>query len=459
MCNNIKNDFLISPLTVIAACLFVSMFALNNVVTFDSHLYYKLSQKVTSGWGDWDMVRTPIFPALLAITEKILGKGAQTFVFLNTLFLFFGCYLVADILKAHQVRRRYVFLALSAFISPVIITYQHTFLSESGLSLVLIVIVWVALREFSTANWRYLTLGLVMVVAYYYKPHFKYFALLIFLLVYIAQDLQFSIRKPQHGWLHSLKSPAMGMVLFAMLIYPWDRVLQHSARLEVLNYFPLAMGVVPPEERHLGGYLRTYSKAIESSSGIPRGGIPGELVYPLLGAPDKHLLKAAIIENPFGYLKAVFRTFSNYIWSPKSGSENRVFFNGVAGVEVDLTRTKIYYVPESMSELRDAVTKRFDSAYKPGVLANLLVMASPTLNLVVAIFICLLPVVFIRGVITKNVLAFVSSGAALGYLGMHSMALMCIDRYAAPTIPLVFFAVVTAFFVSSQDALKDVNNG
>jgi len=403
--------------------------------------------EVTSSWEKWDVVRTPIFPALLAGIDLTLGKGPLNFVVLNTAFLISGIFLVNGLLKKSEVNQRYRAIAVLAFMTPTVVTYQHTFLSEAGLSLVLLIIIWFALMHFSSPTRRYLILGIVLTCAYYYKPHFKYFAMMIFMLVYFAEDLHFSIKRPEKGWLVSLKAPVLGLLLFAFLIYPWDKALKNSGRLEVLNYFPIAMGVVPANKEYFGDYLGAYKKAIEEPSGIPRGGLSGDIVYPLLGAPNKQLLKISMVENPFGYLKAVGWTLSDYIWSPEVGSENSVFFQGMVGAP----RTKIYYVPESMAELRDAVTNRFDVAYSPSILAKALVLLAPTLNFIVAIAILLLPIAFARAWYIKNAAAFIACGAALGYLGMHSLALMCIDRYAAPTIPLVFLAVVTAFFVPSTN--------
>lgn len=439
------------PFLLTVIFLLVSIFAFNNVITFDSHLYYKLSQEVTSSWGGWDVARTPIFPALLAAIDGILGKGPLNFVVLNTVFLVSGCYLVNVLLRRYGVRRGYRFVAALAFVSPALVTYQHTLLSEAGLALTLLIVVWVSLAEFSSSNRRYFALGFVLTLAYYYKPHYKYLALLIFVMVYIAKDLRFSIRRPAHGWFSSFKAPAAGLIVFIILIYPWDRALQISGRLEPLNYFPIATGVVPPTEQHFGPYLGAYKKAIENPENISRGGISGHLVYPLLAAPDKHLLKAAIIENPFGYTKAFFRTLTVYIWSPSRGSENWVFFQGVFGLEPGLTRTKVYNFTDSMPELRDSVIKRFDSAYSQGLIAKFFVQISPLLNLIVAIFVMLLPFAFFRAILKKNPAAFITSGTAIGYLGMHAAALMCIDRYAAPTIPLIFCAVVIAFFMPKQD--------
>ncbi len=62
------------PFLFILALLFISVFAFNNVITFDSHVYYKLSQQVASSWEEWDMLRTPIVPTLLATMDEILGN-------------------------------------------------------------------------------------------------------------------------------------------------------------------------------------------------------------------------------------------------------------------------------------------------------------------------------------------------------------------------------------------------
>ena len=449
--------FIDLPFLLVSIVLLVSIFALNNVITPDSHSYYRFSQELT--WDHREMIRTPIYPILLATIDALLGKGGLTFVFLNTLFLILGCYLVCNILLRLGVRQCYRFVAILAFITPVVITYQHTFLTESGLSLILLAIVWVALYKFVSPNRGYLALGLVMMFAYYYKPHFKYFALLIFLLVYVAKDLQFSVRKPQHGWLNSFKPPLIGLIVFASLIYPWDRFVQKHQGMAVLNYFPLAMGVVPADEKYLGEeQLEKYRKAIENPDSIPRNGISSYIVYSIMSVSDKGILKstlknnnllnAAIVENPYGYLKAVFLTLSNYIWSTETGSENRLFFQEVVGVEPELTHTQIYSVSEwkSVTEQHNAIVKQFDSAYSPGILAKMAAIVAPILNVIVAIFMCLLPVAFIRAVANKNIAAFIASGAALGYLAMHGVALLCVDRYAAPTIPLVFLAIVIAFF-------------
>jgi hypothetical protein len=426
----------------ISASLIFSCFIFNNFITYDGHLYYKLSKDILS-WDfmNWDFLRTPIYPFSIAFVEVMIKFSSQSYVYLNTIFLILSCFLLTNLMKGYCFSKSNIFLVNLAFLSPAVITYQHGFLSESGLLLVLVSILFFSLKNFTNLFVQYFIYLLVFTCAYYYKPHFKYLAVFFIPFLYFIKDLYFSSNLSKWKFFSSWKFPVFTLIFFFILIGPWENFLNHSGRNSHLNYYPLVMGVVPLTEANLGEHLMQYKKMLEAPIG--RSGLPPEKIYPMLESINKNLLAESFFVNTLDYFNAIFKTLSIYIYP--SNNETSGYFYAVSG-QGNIDHTLIVDLPQNMSSLHEEVKIRFLRDYHRNSLANYYYKFSKIFIFFISIITLILPITFLVSIIRRNLVGSISSALSLSYLFMHAIVLMCIDRFFAPVIPLIFLATVATFF-------------
>ena len=140
---------------------------------------------------NWDFARTPIFPYLLYLSERFNLTALPNFVFLNSVLIFLSMALLIDLLIKKRPKSKRPFLIVVGALLPSVVVYQHGLLSEASLIFLMTVIFWISAKEWSTIKSKYIALTIVMIVAYYVKPHFKYYAIGVFLLNLIVNKSTF----------------------------------------------------------------------------------------------------------------------------------------------------------------------------------------------------------------------------------------------------------------------------
>jgi hypothetical protein len=401
-------------------------------------------------FSNWDMLRTPLYPLLLTF----LDFYKFDFLLLNSIFYILTIRVISDILSKYHINLKEQLLVFICFFSPVVITYQHTFLLEAAITFLLIFIFWVAQKDFKSDWSKYLILSFVMILSYYFKPSFKYMTAAVLFLVFFTDHFhQFKKITLKH-----LLPPVVGFLIFFVCIFGWDNELKKSGRVDQqFQSFTIIMGAAPSSSEFMGIYSEDYKKRIAGT--FPRGGLPSDVLYlyDLNQIPEKNLLLASIINQPSHYLAALVRSISNFIISPPTNSDNKVIGNFVMPRSNEITTTKIFSFNPSMQTLIDRVNYRYLIPFKPGIIVNIINFLSAPINILTAIFFAFLPCLFFIAIYKKNKVATISTGIPLAYIGMHAIALLGNDRYIAPAIPLVYVGVILSYillFRSSNVSFK-----
>jgi hypothetical protein len=418
---------------------FLSFISFNNVITFDGHLYMDLVDSIKNlNFSNWDMLRTPLYPILLTF----LDFCKFDFLLLNSIFYILTIKIISDILSKYHINFKEQLLVFICFLSPVLITYQHTFLLEAAITFLLIFIFWVAQKDFKSDWGKYLILSSVMILSYYFKPNFKYLAVVVFPLVFFTDHFH-QVKKIT---LKHLLPPFVGFLIFFICIFAWDNELKKSGRVDQqFQIFTIIMGAAPSSSEFMGIYSEDYKKRVAKD--FPRGGLPLDVLYSydLNQIPEKNLLLASLINEPSHYLRALVRSISNFIISPPTNSDNKIIGNFVMPRSNEITATKILPFNPKMQTLIDKVNDRYLIPYQPGIIVSIINFLSAPLNMLTSIFFVFLPFLFFLAIYKKNKVATLSTGIPLAYIGMHAIALFGNDRYIAPTIPLVYVGVILSY--------------
>ncbi len=426
----------------------MSVFVFNNVITYDGHFYHLLSTKVFGDVSEWDFIRTPIYPALLRIFSSVFGVGGFGFVLLNTVFILANIFLLFNLMKREEVKPYYYIVLLLISLAPQVLIYQHMLLTEAGLSFILVLTVYLCIRFNSAGIVQYCILALVGALSYYYKPHFKYY-FFGFLICFAAWNIYIQACEKDEfrtSFKRHLTYLFCSMAILFSLIYPWDAKLKQSNRMNVVSqFFPLMMGVVPADSAILGDQAKIYADTLSRYKEMPRSGIPHEYIYPLLNNSDKFvekdLTKASIINSPINYSAGVWRSFSLYV-SPDSASETSMFGAFVFGNQAGVTETKFYYMPDSLASLAQEVRTSYTMRYQRSMVSEVYDAIRPGYDYIMFASWIILPFSIILGFIRRDGVLFWPAFVVFSYSLMHAVALMGIDRYAAPVVPLLLFQSV-----------------
>src|SRR5262249_7512436 len=108
------------------------MLALPLVMSWDGFLYVQLADILghPEHAPEWDYLRTPLFPLLLKVCWKLIGRQALSLALLNTTFGFLGAWLVGATVK--QLKSPILGACTLLFVSlyPVLVAYEHCMLTE-----------------------------------------------------------------------------------------------------------------------------------------------------------------------------------------------------------------------------------------------------------------------------------------------------------------------------------------
>ena len=455
--NKKKIDFFLSLICSTRSKLFVffsiiylvfTFSCFNNLITFDSHIYFKLTESIKSAnFSEWYYQRTPLYPFMLYLINLVYS-GPHDFFLLNVFFSFCSFCLAISILKKCDVKK-YSYLIILPFLSPIFITYQHVFLLESGLSFFLLLITWASMSKIKNLYLYYLNLSAVFVLAYYYKPHFHYFFFLLVPAIVFLKGTNFSFafqfKKISMKNFNIISPPSISLIIFLCLISPWEKQIdKFNATDGTMNFFPLMMGAVPLNTKYFinNGY-EEYKNLFNNNKMIPRSGFIQSQIYPILENSNGNLLKASFLENFPSYLSAFVKTFSEFIFSDQKQSENYGFFISVSNVSAK--GTQIDSVPSYMSELHTKVSKKYKLNSNTGFISKIFSKLFFVFELLNGFLMLLLPISLFYGVKTKNFNIVILSIIPLLYLFIHAAALMSAARYSFPVIVLIYVSGIVFF--------------
>jgi hypothetical protein len=125
-------------LLIFLAFLVVFYFSFSIILTFDS-AHYMLYVEIFEGnrpFASWDIVRGPVFPILIFLSNFLFGKmvqGLLIFTFIFYLIMLFSAYkIIQNFTKEKSWGRKiaYILFSFLVILNPIVFGYYHTLLTE-----------------------------------------------------------------------------------------------------------------------------------------------------------------------------------------------------------------------------------------------------------------------------------------------------------------------------------------
>lgn len=126
-------------------------------ITYDSAHYLWLTDLIRSGdWASWDVIRNPVFPLQLYLTQSLFGDSTNgirvAMVLCLILFFLFISGLGIEALQLKLPRHRFL-LRVAVFwfvvLDPIVFGYFHSLLTEFDAAILVVASSWLALKLYS----------------------------------------------------------------------------------------------------------------------------------------------------------------------------------------------------------------------------------------------------------------------------------------------------------------------
>lgn len=408
------------------------------VLSYDSQLY--IDQALMLGtprfWNDWHFLRTPLFQTITRLCFIVFGENSWVLIAITTTFGFFGLLLLQRILSKITSSNTAWALTLLCACSPLLIAYEHCFLTETGTFFFLSAIILSALScldaRFSSRSC--LAYGLVVAVGYYFRPTLVVLSVsipLLYLLLARSRNIKDFARVA-----------FLTLIVPHLLSLPW-RYLGKDAHWEgdQIIFGLINQAVFEPDSPLLGAAQPAYLAALRHSligghlspSGIGDGDIYqfiSLLHAPSHDHPTRFFLQV-ISTHPVRYLKGILRGELYLLGAPGIDSDNDIFQRSV----FQNGGSVIFSGPPRIEQY---VRSHFEVARQKNIfferLASLLSPLYQWLfRLGSAMLIPLLCVAYKKRLQSLFVLCLIP----FIFISYHAVVLFSLDRMAVPAIPFI----------------------
>lgn len=434
--------------------------ALPIFVTFDGSLYIQLSDTLFSPnfIKDWDFLRVPLFPFLIKVFSILFGQHPLSMILLNSLLGFCGSWMLASAVKREGFPRLGAATLLILSLYPILITYQHTLLSDVGIFCCLAGLMNVSLMPVANLKKKTLFMTAAIGISYYFRPNLLFLGPIMALFYFLQV-----CRGGQGGnWLAILKRcsrpallhSAIVLIVPFILAQPW----KYLARLqdpeaiqkrmdEQLFFGMFNQMVIHPNDPLLNpDFSARYQALINSSlvnGHLPLDGIGGGIINLAFEQMPNYSKNTSflkqVIEHPMRYAKGAGRTFLLFCgFQGHNWPENRPFLGAVLPKD-DFAEATILMCPPTLD-----ATMRAHFSQKTGksVVSTFL----RGLNLVYDYLVILGAFVTLSGlavaIFRSDVQLFVYTGLPFAFIMMHALALLAGDRYAFPGFSVMLMNLV-----------------
>ena len=297
----------------------IEAFGVPLLVTFDSYWYAKLAEVLgTARFAtDWDYLRTPIFPLLLKLFFRLIGRQPLAVIALQGVLGFGGIWLLSAGLNrvGRKIEAAILFPLLALF--PTLVTYEHALLTEIGTFFFLALLLYTVTAPILHPVRRVAELAGVLTLGFYFRSSILYLSPAVALVYAIGARNQAGASGRS---IHRISGEALAVMLIPLLLaYPWQRnplVAERTGK-SVLLYGLVRQAVVPPADPLWATARAAYQDAIDQSVNdgkLPLGGIKDQLVYKPVDLLYGYASQAfpvfgkAIIRYPHRYLAGLVRT-------------------------------------------------------------------------------------------------------------------------------------------------------
>jgi hypothetical protein len=421
------------------------------VIDFDGNWYVQLAEMLGTKRfpGQWDFLRTPLFPGILKIAFGLLGRQALAVIGVQAVLACAGIWTLGRCLyqMGRPIEAAIGTVLLSAY--PTLIAYEHALLTEVGTFFFLALLTYTLVQGGLALRGPACT-ALVIAAGYYYRSSLLYLSPVagVICALKILGGCRWkgeTITGPRVRL--AVSALIIGAVVPFILAYPWQRYPNVSVRegQSVLLFGLVQQYVLPPDDPILrdGDASWRYRLAVAQSMSngtFPIGGIQNGREYAVLdpifhyGSEGRSIFLRVVLTHPRRYLDGVWRNLILYSGFGGFANDNailrgRVFLS--EGSKIDPgpgwfpplgTEFERHTVSSLTSRILLALSPVYDRLVLFGFLVTLITCALAVWRLdTIMMAFTIVPLVFIL---------------------LHAILLFSQDRMALPTHPLLLINLV-----------------
>jgi hypothetical protein len=313
--------------TVICVC---HVLSLTLVINFDGNWYVQLADMLGTKRfpGQWDFLRTPLFPGILKIAFGLLGRQALAVIGLQTVVACAGIWTLGRCLyrMGRPVEAAIGTVLLSAY--PTLIAYEHALLTEVGTFFFLALLTYMLVHRDGLTLRSSACTALVIAAGYYYRSSLLYLSpvagvISALKILGVCRWKGETITGPRVR--RAVSASIIVAVVPFILAYPWQRYPNVSVRegQSVLLFGLVQQYVLPPDDPILrdGDASSRYKLAVAQSMSngtFPIGGIQNGREYAVLdpifhyGSAGRSIFLRVVLTHPRRYFAGVWRNLILY---------------------------------------------------------------------------------------------------------------------------------------------------
>jgi hypothetical protein len=203
---------------------------------------------------------------------------------------------------------------------------------------------------------------------------------------------------------------------------------------------------VPIDEKYLGPKHEEYRALVSSEDGVPREGFEHSRIYPFVGATNEMLLWPAFKYETQKYLVAVIKSLSVYVYSTKNVSETNNFYSSINSGDPKIGRVKLYHF-DGKPSLANEVYQANLFTYQKNSGQLIYSYFYKFLRLAESVLTAFSLIMLVYAIRKRDKIVVLGLTMAWAYMLMHALALLAIDRYAAP-VKLILLYCFASFPMS-----------
>jgi len=221
--------------------LFIFYFSFPMLILYDSgHYmgYVSILEKIMP-FSSWDIVRGPVFPVLIFLSNLVFGKTVMGLLLLSFIFyliMIFVSKKIMDTFASNQKRYKiiiYILFICGVILNPIIFGYYHSLLTEFvaiSLGLVSCYLSWKLLFvNYGNNRKRYLFIALFFIIVVPFSWFLKqpYLSTTLFPLI-VSVIIQFFISKSKKQFWQKFLILFFSLLSLICGIFTWNKILEHE---------------------------------------------------------------------------------------------------------------------------------------------------------------------------------------------------------------------------------------
>ena len=436
------------------------MIALPIMITWDGCLYIALSKTLfhENFVKEWDFLRVPLFPLSIKVFFGLFGEHPMSIIFLNSLFGFLGIWMLGSAVEREGYPKASAAAILLMSVYPILVTYQHTLLSDVGIFCCLSALINVTLWRPRRMWHKTAALVFIVTVSYYFRPNLLYMGpvMAVLSLLFMSQSAGGA------GWRSLIGKISRPMLLHAMLAaslpfvlsMPWQYLasMQDPAALKNRMNDQFIVGlfnqmIVHPGDPLVGPELSPKFQELINNSlvdgHLALDGIGGSILDTAMKRRDYFSENTSFLRvistHPLRYAKGALRTtllfcgIQGHYWQ-----ENRPFMQWVMPKEAN-TDAIIGNCPPW---LEATVRAHFSQKTGTSILGQRLMALEPIFDILVILGSAIAIVGLFVGLKRADLRLMTFTLMPAAFIGMHVLALLSYERYAFPTFTVALVNLI-----------------